>query len=156
MASASRRLAVYAGAYGLTVPRLLGFAVAAWLGLVIVLLAAGVRLRASWMPRATMAAGVVVVFALVAINPDALMARTLMAHLDGPYPVDYQYLSRLSPDAAFELAALVERGRCGRAARPSDGEPWYAFNLSRYRARLAVGTDQILCPLPASSRHPAG
>jgi Domain of unknown function (DUF4153) len=153
VASACQRLAVYAGAYGLTVPRLLAFAGEVWLGLVIVLLlAAGVRLRATWMPRATAAAGVLVLFTLVAINPDALMARTLLSRLDGPYPVDYLYLSGLSADAAAELAKASE-GRCTQA---SIDDPWYAFNLSRYLVRTEFGSAELFCtplaprPTPAS------
>src|SRR5690606_14328986 len=129
---------------GLTIPRLLAFAGEVWLGLVVVLLlAAGVRLRAQWMPRATLAAGVLVLFALAAINPDALMARTLLARLDGPYPVDYQYLSGLSVDAAPEIAKVADRA-CRLEHGPDRGavvlggllvvpsvehDPWYAANL---------------------------
>lgn len=142
VASACQRLAVYAGAYGLTVPRLLAFAGEVWLGLVLVLLLiAGVRLRAAWMPRATMAAGVLVLFTLVAINPDALMARTLLARLDGPYPVDYGYLRQLSADAAFEIAK-IQPGTCSPGPT---SDPWYAFNLSRHHARTEFGSDRLIC-----------
>jgi len=51
VASALTRLALYAGAYGLTPPRLLAFAAEVWLGLIVLLvLGAGVRLRAPWLP----------------------------------------------------------------------------------------------------------
>ena len=142
VASACQRLAVYAGAYGLTVPRLLALAGEVWLGLVIVLLlVAGVRLRAAWMPRATVAAGVLVLFTLVAINPDALIARTLLARQDGPYPVDYRYLTGLSADAIPEIARAT--GACGSPTLRAADDPWYAFNLSRHRAWAEFGTD---CP----------
>jgi hypothetical protein len=160
VASACDRLALYAATYGLTIPRLLAFAFEVWLGLVIVLLlVAGVRLRAPWMPRATLAVGVVVLFTLVAINPDAVMARTLLARLDGPYPVDYRYLSGLSTDAAPEIGKVADhacrleygpdRGAVvlgGLLVVPSpEDEPWYAANLSRYRAYVQAGIVDEVC-----------
>ncbi len=151
VASALKRLALYAGAYGFTVPRLLAFAGEVWLGLVFgLLLAAGVRLRAAWMPRAALAAGVLVLFTLVAVNPEALMARTLLARYGGPYPVDVRYLEGLSTDAAAEIATVPRIARCVLLDRQvqaqADDEPWYAFNLSRHRARAWLADYPVIEP----------
>jgi hypothetical protein len=149
VASALKRLALYAGAYGFTVPRLLAFAGEVWLGLIFVLLlGAGVRLRAAWMPRASMAAGVLVLFALVAVNPDALMARTVLSRHSGPYPVDIGYLQSLSADAAPEIAKYPDIARC--ALQPQflelrQPEPWYAFNTSRLNARQLLSNLTVSC-----------
>ena len=107
VASALKRLGLYADAYGFTWPRLLGFAGELWLGLVFVLLLlAGIRMRADWLPRTTAAAAVVVLFGLVAVNPESLMARTVLDRLGGPYPVDLGFVRGLSADAVDEIQRL--------------------------------------------------
>jgi len=92
--------------------------------------------------RATVAAAVAVLFALVAVNPDALIARTVLSRQDGPYPVDYFYLSHLSADAIDELAQIPNvNGNClSYLALPDlqEPDPWYAFNLSRQHARVVM------------------
>jgi hypothetical protein len=135
VASALTRLNLYAGAYGFTVPRLLAFAAEAWLGLVVLLvLAAGVRLRATWLPRAVAATAVAVLLGLVAVNPDAVIARTVLSRLDGPYPVDYAYLRTLSADAVDELDQFG--GYCPWWPEDlSTSDPWYAYNYGRAHAR---------------------
>ena len=77
IASALTRLGLYADAYGFTATRLLAYAAVVWLGLVFVLvLVAGVRLRAAWLPRATVvAAADGGAHRAGAVNPEALMAR---------------------------------------------------------------------------------
>jgi hypothetical protein len=143
VASALSRMGTYADAYGFTVPRLLAYAGEVWLGLVfIVVLAAGVRLRATWLPRPILAAAVGVLLALAAINPDALMARTVLERLQSPYGVDYGYLSALSADAVDELSRAPEPQRSCLLAALADTldepDPWYALNLGREHARDAL------------------
>jgi hypothetical protein len=140
IASALTRLGLYADAYGFTIPRLLGYAGVVWLGLVFgLILAAGVQLRAPWLPRATVAAAAAVLVGLVAVNPEAIMARGVLARLETPYPVDYFYLSILSADAVDELDRLPEPGRSCLlepiALDLAPDEPWYAWNLAREHAR---------------------
>jgi hypothetical protein len=137
VASALTRLNLYAHAYGFTVARLLAFAGQVWVGLVVLLVAsAGIRLRAAWLPRAVTAAAVAVLLGLVAVNPEAVIARTVLSRLDGPYPVDYAYLSTLSTDAIDVLRdTSLETRNC--PWRPVDftPDPWYAYNYSRAHAR---------------------
>jgi len=103
---------------------------------VLLVAAAGIWLRATWLPRAVAAAAVAVLLGLVAVNPDAVIARTVLSRLDGPYPVDYAYLSTLSTDAIDVLRdTSLETRNC--PWRPVDltPDPWYAYNYSRAHAR---------------------
>jgi len=106
-------------------------------GLTMVIVAsAGIRLRAAWLPRAVTAAAVAVLLGLVAVNPEAVIARTVLSRLEGPYPVDYAYLSTLSTDAIDVLRdTSLETRNC--PWRPVDftPDPWYAYNYSRAHAR---------------------
>jgi hypothetical protein len=140
VASALKRLTLYAEAYGFTPPRLLAYTGEAWLGLVFVLLlVAGVRLHAPWLPRATAAAAVVALLTLAAINPEAVMARTLLGRLGTEFPVDYAYLSNLSTDAIDVLDHVNDASRDCVLTRMDlklrTTDPWYEFNLSRQHAR---------------------
>jgi hypothetical protein len=151
VASALKRLGLYATAYGFTWPRLLGFAGEVWLGLIFVLiLVAGVRLRAGWLPRATGAAAVGVLLALVAVNPEALMARTALARYDTVYPVDMRFIRNLSTDAlaGLDRMPLGHDRDCvldAYARQLREPDPWYAWNLSRAQARAALAKPTRHC-----------
>jgi hypothetical protein len=143
VASALDRMDLYVAAYGFSGPRIASYAVEAWLGLLFVLvLGAGWRLSGAWLPRAAVGAAVVVLLAVVAVNPDALMARTHANRIDQKYPLDYLFLESLSADAAGELAKLPPELRpCVLAAIAADverDEPWYRFNLGKHRARAVL------------------
>jgi hypothetical protein len=150
VASALNRMDLYVAAYGFTGQRLAGYAVEVWLGLLFVLvIGAGRRLRATWLPRAVVGAAVVVLLAVVAVNPDALMARTHAQRTTQNYPLDYDFLRSLSADAAGELAKLPSD--CPLASLAGDlrePEPWYRFNLARERARTLVARERVSgrCP----------
>jgi len=146
VASALKRLSLYADAYGFTWPRLIGFAGEAWLGLVFVLvLVAGIRLRAPWCPRATVAMMVGVLIALAAVNPEALMARGILARYGSPFPVDYGYVQGLSPDVVPELVrapgpyCLTRNFKNELRGR----DAWYEWNLAREQARAALRIEPI-------------
>jgi hypothetical protein len=151
VASALKRLSLYADAYGFTWPRLLGFAGEVWLGLIFLLvLLAGIRLRAGWLPRATAAAAVGVLLALVAVNPEALMARTALQRYDGPYPVDLWFVRSLSVDALAGLDRLPagQRRDCvldSFAWDLRERDPWYGLNLSREQARALLAAQKRNC-----------
>src|SRR6266508_4022313 len=108
VASALRRMALYADAYGFTRLRLAAFTGELWLGLLFVLLlVAGVRLGgARWLPRAATATAAAVLLALVAINPDAYIARTIIDRYRHDGHLDANYLSHLSADAVAEIDRL--------------------------------------------------
>jgi hypothetical protein len=76
VASALSRMFAYEQAYGYSRLRLLVSVCEGWLGLVFVLvLIAGVRLRAPWLARAVAATAAVALLGIVAVNPDLLIAQ---------------------------------------------------------------------------------
>jgi hypothetical protein len=153
VASALRRMGLYVEAYGFTRVRLVAFTAEALLGVAFLLvLAAGVRLRAPWLPAAVVTAAVAAVLTLVVVNPDALVARTIIARYHHDRHLDAGYLSRLSADAIPEIDRLPEPYRscvlAGLADRPSTVDPWYAANAGRHTA-LRVLRDR---PVPPGTR----
>lgn len=140
VASAMRRMWVYEQAYGFTRLRLTVSAVELWLGIVFVLvIAAGVRLRAGWLPQAVVGAGVAVLLGLAIINPDGFIAAHNIDRYQQSQRIDVGYLRQLSPDAALELDRLEPKLRecalvdIGREVREHHG--WTSFNLARTTAR---------------------
>jgi hypothetical protein len=160
VASALRRMLLYTAAYGFTGARLAAFTGEAWLGAVFVLiLASGVHLRRTWLPRAVAGAAVVALLAVVAINPEARFAGTHIGRLDRDYPLDLGYLSTLSADAVVEIDALPEPDRscvlAGLQAELRRADPWYGWNLSRQRARALLARRPAgACPFPGSPPSP--
>lgn len=149
VASALTRLMLYVDAYGFNGPRLVGFAVELWLGLVFVLiLIAGMSPRARWLPRTVAAAGVCVLLGMAVINPEAMMARTHMDRVEDGYPLDIAFLSQLSADAIDEIDTLPEPARSCALRRLSQQleqpDPWYGLNVSRQHARQMLREGHIL------------
>jgi hypothetical protein len=134
--SALYRMHLYEQAYGFTRLRLLVSVFEAWLGLLVVLvLVAGARFRAGWLPRAALLSGAGFLFALAAANPDAYIARHNLARFEQTGRVDWGYLAGLSDDAAPTLSTLPAdlRGRVAHVDRSHDD--WLEWNLGRARAR---------------------
>jgi hypothetical protein len=134
--SALYRMHLYEQAYGFTRLRLLVSVFEAWLGLLVVLvLVAGARFRAGWLPRAALLSGAGLLFALAAANPDAYIARHNLARFEQTGRVDWGYLAGLSDDAAPTLSTLPAdlRGRVAHVDRSHDD--WLEWNLGRARAR---------------------
>ncbi|BFU47915.1 DUF4153 domain-containing protein [Krasilnikovia sp. MM14-A1004] len=141
VASALHRMDLYADTYGLTRLRVLVALCEVWLGVVFVLvLVAGVRLRAAWLPRVAVGAGVFALLALVAANPDGLIADRNVDRFARTHKIDTWYLSTLSPDAVPALDRLPQPERdcalgpiaLGLHADPDD---WRGTNYGRSRAR---------------------
>ncbi|GAB7052862.1 DUF4153 domain-containing protein [Catenuloplanes indicus] len=152
VASALSRMTLYADVYGLTRLRVLVFTCEIWLGAVFVMvLAAGVRLRARWLPRAVLGTAVLALLALVAVNPDALIAR----HNLNEDRIDTAYLRQLSADAVPELAdapaalrGCLLSGIAGDLGGNPDG--WTDLNLARVQARRILDgqPDATRCTYP--------
>ncbi|GAA1824321.1 hypothetical protein GCM10009682_50680 [Luedemannella flava] len=144
VASALKRMWTYADAYGFTRPRLLADTLEVWLGIVLVLvLIAGLRLRARWLPVATLLTAGAVLLGLVAVNPDRLAAQTVVGRFRHDGHLDAAYLARLSADAVPAIDRLPEPARTcvlERVTRDLRGgsDPWYGWNLGRERARDAL------------------
>lgn len=157
VASALFRMHTYQQAYGFSRLRVLVSLVELWLGLVFLLvIAATVRLRASWLPRAVVATGVVAVLGLAGFNPDRFIAeRNIDRAATGGHQLDLGYLAGLSADATPALACLPVRHRTVTLARieASLADPpddWRSANLSRAAAREAVRSEACSGP---ESRH---
>jgi hypothetical protein len=146
VASALTRMWAYQEAYGHTVLRLLVGACEVWLGVVcLMVLAAGVTLRAPWLPRAIVGSAVLALLVLAVLNPDGFVAASNVDRYDRIEKIDVDYLSGLSVDAAPELARLPEPARSCALSRMGarldrlgpDG--WLDWNLGRAAARDVIG-----------------
>ncbi|GAA0562899.1 DUF4173 domain-containing protein [Paractinoplanes ferrugineus] len=141
VASALHRMNVYADTYGLTRLRLLVACCEGWFGLVLVLvLIAGIRIRAPWLPRVAIAAGVLALLGLAGANPDRVIAEH---NIKQSRTLDVAYLGTLSPDAATGLDGLDSaRRRCVLAhldiALLESPDDWRGWNLGRVRARTVI------------------
>jgi hypothetical protein len=147
VASALHRMNVYADTYGLTRLRLLVACCEAWFGLVLLLvLVAGLKIRASWLPRVAIAAGVLALLGLAAADPDRLIAAHNVK-LDRT--IDLSYLGNLSADAVPAIAGMDPARSTWRDcvltrigerldAHPDD---WRGWNLGRERARHTIARE---------------
>jgi hypothetical protein len=151
VASALFRMHTYQEAYGFTRLRVLVSVAELWLGLVFLLvLAAGVRLRARWLPRAVAATGIAALLALAVLNPDRLIAERNIDRWESGKPLDTLYLAGLSADAVPALVCLPEpeRERVLAGFRPDLADlsisDWRQANLAR-----AIAAD-LLTDAPAS------
>lgn len=137
VASALYRLHLYEEAFGFTRLRLFMNVFETWLGALIVLvLVAGIRLRARWLPRAAVASAGGALLVLAAVNPDAFVASRNVERYQATGSVDVVYLQGLSADAIPVLDRLPEPLRsCVLAGMAPVKEGGLAgWNLGRARA----------------------
>jgi hypothetical protein len=158
VASALLRIHVYTDTYGLTRLRLLVACCEGWFGLVLIMvLVAGLWIRAPWLPRAAIAAGVLALLGLAAANPDALIAGH---NLRQSHTVDVEYLGGLSPDAVPAVAKYAhgDTKACvltDIASLMDDHDDWRQWNLGRERARdIVKSTPGCPGPPPALTSPP--
>jgi hypothetical protein len=144
VAAALRRMALYEQAYGWTRLRVLVGAVELWLGLLFVLvLGAGVRLRAGWLPRAVAGTAVAGLLTVAVLSPDRFIADRNIERYQQTGDIDVTYLSTLSPDAAPALDRLPARLRSCALWRVeerlrSEPDDWRSWNLGRVQARAVL------------------
>lgn len=144
VASALLRMSLYVDAFGLTRLRIFVLAVEAALGVVLLLvMAAGLRWRGQWLPRAVVGVAAVALLALSVSNPDALIVRVNVAAdeaNDLVVPLDVHYLRGLSDDAVPTAATLDDPLRSclldGRRMSESTGIA--GWNLGRQQATEAL------------------
>jgi hypothetical protein len=136
VASALYRMHVYQEAYGFTRLRLLVDFFEGWLGLLVLgVMAAGLTLRAAWLPRAALLSGAGLLLLLAAINPDAWIAQHNLDRYEATGMVDWSYLQGLSADAVPALATLPnDVVECALAGREPSDDDWLEWNLGRQRA----------------------
>jgi hypothetical protein len=149
VASALHRLAAYDSAYGYTRLRLAVGVTEGWLGLVFLLvMVAGVGLRAGWLPRVAAASAVCALLATAVVGPDQFIAAQDVARYQRTGQIDTIYLSALSADAAPALSRLPEPLRervlasveCRIEGQPDD---WRSWNAGRSRARALIGPGSL-------------
>ncbi|MEW1954191.1 DUF4153 domain-containing protein [Terrabacter sp. NPDC080008] len=167
VASALHRMDLYQQAYGFTVLRVLVDAFELWLGLLVVLvLAAGVRLSGWWLPRAALVSAAAFVLVGGLANPEAWVAQRNVERFQATGKLDLAYLRSLGPDATPTIVAGLPRevSACivtplviaGREAR----EDALSWNLGRSRERAVslpplTQAEAVACPgLMASSSAP--
>jgi MFS family permease len=133
--SAIHRMWLYQQAYGFSTERLMVITIELWLAAVFILVAvAGIRMTGRWLPRAILMGGAVALLGLAATNPERLIAERNIDRYEQTGVLDAAYLFRLSPDIEPALARLPESMRECAMYRNDDRDPWYEFNLSRWRA----------------------
>jgi hypothetical protein len=146
VASAITRLVRYEEAYGFTRLRVLVGAVELWLGLLFLLvLVAGVRLRAGWLPQAVAGTAVAGLLAVAALNPDGFIAARNVDRYLQTRDIDVWYLSTLSADAAPALDRLPAQLRSCALSRIAENlhaqdDDWRTWNLGRSRARAVIAS----------------
>jgi two-component system, OmpR family, sensor histidine kinase BaeS len=157
VASALFRMAVYQQAFGFTVLRVLVDAFELWLGLVVVLvMVAGWRWSAAWLPRAALASGAAFLLLIGLANPEGWVARQNIERYDETGKIDTLYLSTLGPDATPTIVAGLPEDLARCAVGPADGvengtgaDDLLSWNLGRARAAEVVPvttSDRTGCP----------
>lgn len=133
--SAIHRMWVYQDAYGFSTERLMVITIELWLGTVFILIAVtGIRMSASWLPRAVLVAAVAALLGLAGLNPERLIADRNIDRFEQTGLLDAKYLSGLSSDIDPALHRLPDSLRQCVNREGSERDPWYLFNLSRSRA----------------------
>ncbi|MBB4696188.1 DUF4153 domain-containing protein [Paractinoplanes abujensis] len=147
-ATAIHRIVLYTAEYGLTRLRLLVFCCELWFVFVLLLvLIAGRRIRAPWLPRLAVAAGVAALIGLAVANPDGMIAERNLRP-SGDRPIDLSYLGDLSPDAVpaltgsdrltnTQLICVLGRMNTGTMTMSDD---WRSWNVGLARARVLIST----------------
>lgn len=142
------RVDLYMDAFGATRLRILVIVTALWMaGLFVLVIAAGARERAPWLPRAVVLFSAGVLMALALANPDAWIAQRNADRYTATGKIDEGYLEGLSDDAVPVLAGLETpdgqplmpmRDRIFDLTRPEGAA---GFNVGRDRARDALFSD---------------
>ncbi|WP_423488732.1 DUF4153 domain-containing protein [Mycobacteroides sp. PCS013] len=140
--SAIHRMSLYEKAYGFSVERLLVRWIELGMAVVLVLiLVAGIRMSARWLPTAVVAVGAFGMLGLAIFNPESYIAQRNVEFFEQTGKIDQWYMGGLSSDAFAATKALPEEVRVcvqGRiAGQQRAGAPWYEYNVSRARIRAA-------------------
>ena len=152
MGSAFERMRLYQAEYGLSEQRLYPTAFMGWLAVVFVWFCLTVlRGHRNRFAFGAMVAGFLLIAALHALDPDALIARTNLARARAGHIFDARYASRLSADAVPELVAglpsLNPQDRCTLATRlldrwsPPEESDWRSWTYAGSQARQAISAN---------------
>jgi hypothetical protein len=159
--SAMSRMWAYEQAYGFTRLRLLVSVCEIWLGSIfvfVIVAAARVHQRATWLPRLVVAAAVVALVGIGVLNPDRFIAERNIARFDSIQVIDLDYVSSLSADAVPALDRLPEPWRsCAlpdiarRLNQTKAEEEWRRWNLARAQARRILADHPVTSETRAST-----
>ncbi|MCL2536301.1 MAG: DUF4173 domain-containing protein [Nocardiaceae bacterium] len=141
VASALHRMALYESEFGYTRLRLGVMAVELWLGVVfVVLLAAGIRFSARWLPRVVLASAAVGLLGFAGLNPDGYIAEQNVRRYTDTGKLDIAYLRGLSVDAVPALDRLPEPARsCALGGIDvGGGASGFDYNAARARAQAIL------------------
>ena len=143
LASAFRRLSLYESVFGYTQLRISVHGTIIWMAALFVLvLVAGLRMRASWLPRAALILTAVSLLAFSLLNPDRWIAERNVDRYTATGVIDLRYVASLSPDAAPALVRLPYPLReCALREIEADvraPDPLLGWNLGRERARAVL------------------
>jgi hypothetical protein len=153
--AALKRVGAYESAYGYTRLRVVVAGVELWFGLLFVLiLVAGITLRASWLPRVIVASLVLSLFAGALANPDRYVAQRNVERYHATGKLSVYYLTQLSADAVPVIETLPPDLRdCALAsvapALKDRADDWRTWNFARSAARADIGvyvTPTGTCP----------
>lgn len=141
--SALSRMWEYQRVYSFTGERIFVMSSEMLLGIVFILIAAaGIRWRGRWIPRATVGLAVFMLLGLAVLNPEHYAASRNALRYAQTGKIDAWYLRALSADATPALTHLPDPVRRCTLSWIADDlkqpEPWYAWNLGRWRARQAL------------------
>ncbi|MFJ5991104.1 DUF4153 domain-containing protein [Lentzea sp. NPDC092896] len=152
VASALSRMWFYQQAYGWTVLRLLVASCEVWLAVVyLMVIASGISLRANWLPKAIVGTGTAFFLAVVAMNPERVVADYNVSRFEATQKIDTYYLSQLSEDAVPALVRLPahERSCALRWMKNRTVEQdWREWNLARHNAKKSlesVAVTEVTC-----------
>ncbi|HEX7277587.1 MAG TPA: DUF4173 domain-containing protein [Acidimicrobiales bacterium] len=160
------RLGLYEDAFGLTMLRLFSKVFAVWIGVVFVLLAAnlaGLGRTRAWLPSTAVGAGLLALFALNVVNPEAVVVRHNVAFAEQSGRFDPEYLTDLSDDAVPALVDALPRldpearrtvleRVCTMGSAGQSGRSWWGFNFARDAAIEARNSVCTTVSPPAGGR----
>ncbi len=153
VAAALKRVDTYEHAFGYTRLRVAVAGIELWFGLLFVLiLIAGITLRAAWLPRVIVGSLVLSLLAGAIANPDRYVAQHNVDRYQSTGKLSIGYLRQMSADALPAIQQLpVNLQACALVdiayAVESSGDDWRTWNFSRVAARDAL---RDYAPPPAS------
>lgn len=145
--SALSRLNLYVNTYGLSRERFAVFMLEIFLGIMFILmLLAGVQMKAPWLSRAVFGVGVVMLLGAAMMNPERWIAQHNIDRYKAGEKIDLYYLSALTADAVPALVNLPEDARncvLGHIQRDLKNNPdeWFEWNYARENGRRILKTD---------------
>ncbi|MGH3724195.1 MAG: DUF4153 domain-containing protein [Mycobacterium sp.] len=153
VASAIHRMSLYERAYGYSVERLLVRWIELGLGLVLVMiLIAGIRMSAQWLPTAVVAVGAFGMLGLAIVNPEGYVAQRNVQYFQQTGKLDQWYMGNLSSDAFSAVQSLPEDVRQCVERSIADqlrmSAPWYEYNVSREHVRKTYSSSNRTCNSP--------